>query len=42
MNPLTHHCRENMGLDLPDRRGFMRLLSADGVPVKRIQVDVKW
>lgn len=39
---IAHHCREHLKLDLPDRRGFMRLLSADGVSVKRIQVDVKW
>ncbi len=31
-----------MKLDLPESKGFMRLLSADGVPVKRVSVEVKW
>lgn len=39
---IAHHCREHLKLDLPESKGFMRLLSADGQPAKRITVEVKW
>ena len=39
---LARHARANMGLDLPESRAFMRLMSADGVAAKRVSVEVKW
>ena len=36
------HCAEHMGLGIPDARKCMLSLTADGQPVKRIKLTVKW
>ena len=39
---LARHLREDLGLDVPETRAFMRLCSADGQAVKKLEVEVKW
>ena len=39
---IARHCREHMGLMLPEGRTFMLDLSADGLPVKQIKLTMKW